>query len=157
MTSSARSRFVPRITFLTRALCRLADDRGVGDEGAQAVEFALLMPILLAFVLGIIDFGRLWYTQVDLSQAARAGARLEALGSSTVYTSTSNATTGLSGIKVYINGTQYTANPSSPVSCPTGTDATVRVVYPNFTFTLSGLIGLGPKTLAATGVMPCGG
>ncbi|MDQ1752735.1 MAG: hypothetical protein QOE71_3791, partial [Pseudonocardiales bacterium] len=46
------------------------------ERGAAAVELALLTPVLLLFVLGIIDFGRLWYTQISLSQAAREGARL---------------------------------------------------------------------------------
>jgi hypothetical protein len=125
--------------------------------GAVAVEFALVMPVLLLFVLGIIDFGRLWFTQVSLTQAAREGARLEALGSSSVYTGTTGAATGFTGLKVYINGTQYSADPSPIVACPSGSDATVRVVYPNFTFTLGALIGIGPKTLAGKGVMPCGG
>jgi Flp pilus assembly protein TadG len=121
------------------------------------VEFALVVPVLLLLVLGMIDFGRLWFTQVSLSQAAREGARLEALSSTRVYSGTTGAATGFTGLKVYINGTQYTTDPSPAVACATGSDATVRVVYPNFTFTLGALIGLGPKTLAAKGVMPCGG
>jgi hypothetical protein len=127
------------------------------ERGAVAVEFALVVPVLLLLVLGMIDFGRLWFTQVSLSQAAREGARLEALGSSRVYSGTTGAATGFSGLRVYINGTQYSADPSPIVACPSGSDATVRVVYPNFTFTLGALIGIGPKTLAAKGVMPCGG
>jgi len=132
----------------------LAPDR---DRGAAAVEFALVMPILLLFVLGIIDFGRLWFTQISLSQAAREGARQEALGSGYVYSRTVGAAPGLTGLVVYINGTVYSANPATPVACPAGSDATVRVVNPNFTFTLGALIGIGSKTLAASGVMPCGG
>ena len=127
------------------------------ERGAVAVEFALIVPVLLLLVLGMIDFGRLWFTQVSLSQAAREGARLEALSSNRVYSGTTGAATGFSGLRVYINGTQYSADPSPSVACPSGSDATVRVVYPNFTFTLGALIGIGPKTLAAKGVMPCGG
>src|SRR5439155_18067519 len=82
------------------------------ERGAVAVEFALIVPILLLLVLGMIDFGRLWFTQVSLSQAAREGARLESLGSSNVYSGTTGAATGFSGLRVYINGTQYSADPS---------------------------------------------
>lgn len=137
-----------------RKLVSPARDR---QRGAVAVEFALILPILLMLVLGIIDFGRLYYTQVTLTQAAREGARLEALSKPTVVSGTTGAATGLSGLTVTINGTAYASDPNPAVSCPTGQDATVKVSYPNFTFTLAGLVGLGSITLSATGVMPCGG
>jgi Flp pilus assembly protein TadG len=123
------------------------------------VEFALVAPILLMFVLGIIDFGRLYFTQVSLTQAAREGARLEALGSSNVVTGATGSATGLSGLTVYINGgpTGYTSNPSPAIACTPGADATVKVESTNFTFTLAGLLGIGPKTIVGYGVMPCGG
>ena len=54
------------------------------ERGAAAVEFALILPILLILVGGVIDFGRLYYTQIQLANAARDGVRLAALG--TTYT-----------------------------------------------------------------------
>lgn len=51
-----------------------------GDRGAVAVEFALLLPILLVIVFGVVDFGRAWNMQITLTQAAREGVRLAALG-----------------------------------------------------------------------------
>ena len=50
---------------------------GALDRGAAAVEFALLLPLLLLLVFGIIDFGRALNAQVTLTQAAREGARLD--------------------------------------------------------------------------------
>ena len=45
-------------------------------EGGQSlVEFALVLPILLALLCGIIDFGWLYYNQITLNNAAREGAR----------------------------------------------------------------------------------
>ena len=42
---------------------------------AQAlVEFALVLPILLLLILGVIDFGRMFYTKMILTNAAREGA-----------------------------------------------------------------------------------
>jgi len=38
------------------------------------VEFALLLPILLMFILGVMDFGRMFYTKMVLTNAAREGA-----------------------------------------------------------------------------------
>lgn len=53
------------------------------DRGAAAVEFALVLPLLLLIVLGIIDFGRAYNMQIALSQGAREGVRVLALNGST--------------------------------------------------------------------------
>jgi Flp pilus assembly protein TadG len=46
-----------------------------GSPSAQAlVEFALTLPILLLLVLGAMDFGRMFYTKIVLTNAAREGA-----------------------------------------------------------------------------------
>ena len=46
-----------------------------GDRGAVAVEFALILPVLLLIVVGTIEFGRV-YSQVQVyNGAAREGAR----------------------------------------------------------------------------------
>ena len=45
------------------------------NRGNAAVEFALLMPILLLLLSGLIDFGRAFFTSMELENAARAGAQ----------------------------------------------------------------------------------
>lgn len=50
------------------------------DRGAAAVEFALVVPMLLLLVFGIIDFGRMLNVKITLTQAAREGARAAAVG-----------------------------------------------------------------------------
>src|SRR5262245_38889036 len=45
------------------------------DHGAAAVEMALLLPLLLLLVFGIIDFGRMLNAQITVTEAAREGAR----------------------------------------------------------------------------------
>lgn len=45
------------------------------DRGAAAVEFALVVPLLMLIVVGIIQFGRIYSLQIQLSGAANAGAR----------------------------------------------------------------------------------
>lgn len=45
------------------------------ESGAAAVEFALLLPLLLSLFLGIVDLGLAVYTQSVLSNASREGAR----------------------------------------------------------------------------------
>lgn len=45
------------------------------ERGATAVEFALVLPVLLLMVLGMLEFSRAYNTQISLSGAAREGAR----------------------------------------------------------------------------------
>ena len=46
-----------------------------GSPPAQAlVEYALVLPLLLLLVLGVMDFGRMFYTKMILTNAAREGA-----------------------------------------------------------------------------------
>lgn len=46
-----------------------------GSLSAQAlVELAVLLPILLLLILGAMDFGRMFYTKMVLTNAAREGA-----------------------------------------------------------------------------------
>jgi Flp pilus assembly protein TadG len=126
------------------------------DRGAVAVEFALLLPLLLLLVFGVIDFGRALNAQVTITQAAREGARLAALGQPNVVGRTQAAATGLSGVTV-------TVVSSCPTGAGPGVNATVRVSY-QFSFVtpigaIAALFGgstLGsPLTLTAQGVMPC--
>ena len=124
------------------------------DRGAAAVEFALLLPLLLLLVFGIIDFGRALNAQITLTQAAREGARLAALGEPNVVSGTQAAATGLSPVAVTVT--------SCPVNAGAGVDATVKVSY-TFSFVtplsaLSKLFGSAlpsTMTLSAQGVMPC--
>lgn len=52
-----------------------AANRNVRQRGAAAVEFALVVPLLLSMLLGIIDFGTAWGQSVSLQGAARESAR----------------------------------------------------------------------------------
>jgi Flp pilus assembly protein TadG len=48
----------------------------VASEGSMAVEFALLLPILLILLAAVVDFGAAVNRQMALSAAVRAGAQL---------------------------------------------------------------------------------
>jgi len=50
--------------------------RRVGARGQSLVEFALVLPVFLLIVFGLIDVGRFVFMSSTLSQAAREGARL---------------------------------------------------------------------------------
>jgi Flp pilus assembly protein TadG len=45
------------------------------EDGAAAIEFALVLPILLLLVFGIIEFGFALYNKEVITNASREGAR----------------------------------------------------------------------------------
>jgi Flp pilus assembly protein TadG len=49
------------------------------ERGAELIEFALVLPLLLLIVLGIVDFGFLFQRLEVVTNAAREGARLAVL------------------------------------------------------------------------------
>lgn len=48
-------------------------------RGAEVLEMALMMPILLLLIFGMIEFGYFFYLQHNLQAAAREGARTGAM------------------------------------------------------------------------------
>lgn len=65
MTSEIRTRF---------------RSRQAREEGGQSlVEFAIALPILLAIVIGIFEFGMAWNQRQVITNSAREGARVLAL------------------------------------------------------------------------------
>lgn len=54
--------------------------RKKNEKGQTLVEFALVLPILLILVLGIIQFGIILNGQVTVTSAAREGARFGVVG-----------------------------------------------------------------------------
>jgi len=127
------------------------------DRGAAAVELALLLPVLLMIVFGIVDFGRMLNAQIAVTEAAREAAHAYAMGGNyqqRVDTVTTNLKT--SGA---VTVSPVTTCPAAPGP---NDDATVTVTY-QFSYvtpvgalmSLFGSAPAGTKTLSSTGVMPC--
>jgi Flp pilus assembly protein TadG len=47
---------------------------GARRRATAAMEFAVVLPVLVTLVFGCVDFGRFAYTDIAVSNAARAGA-----------------------------------------------------------------------------------
>ena len=50
------------------------------DRGAVALEFAILAPILMMLLVGMLEFGFMFQAQLAVTHAAREGARMAAVG-----------------------------------------------------------------------------
>lgn len=53
--------------------------RRLHRSGQNLVEFALVLPLLTAFIFGIVEFGWAFYAYSELTSAAREGARYAAV------------------------------------------------------------------------------
>lgn len=125
-----------------------------GERGASVVEFALVVPLLMVLVLGIIEFGHAFQVQGTLSAAAREGARVMALQSDpaaargAVRDAAPTLDPAITDAQIVI----------SPAACPVATTATanvrVTISYP-MPF-LTGFFG-ADVDLTGTGVMRCNG
>lgn len=82
-------------------------------EGMSAVEGAIIIPILLLVVCGIMDFGNLFLNLNMVNEAAREGARYVAVSSSSTSVTQSALQTYLRSM--YNNTTlTVTMNPNPP-------------------------------------------
>lgn len=127
--------------------------RASKDRGAVAVEMALLLPVLVLLLLGIMEFGRAYNAQVTLTNAAREGVRVMAISNVRADARTA-AKNVASNLNLTDTNFTFSTNPAtSPATCAGGRQVTVIISY-----SLSSLTGIaGPFTMTGRGVMQCGG
>lgn len=107
-----------------------------GERGAAAVEFALMVPILILLIFGIAWFGIGYNRKQGLQAAAREGARLAALPQSTNTDIKAKVNSALNGVLSTGDLRTITVSPADTRPCdlkPTGTRVTVTVSAP-FTY-----------------------
>jgi len=124
--------------------------RAGSDSGSAAVEFALIVPLLLLIVLGIAEFGRAYNIQLALSAAAREGVRVMAIENNPGAARTATKAAA-PAVAPAITDAQITI---SPATCVAGASTRLTVTY-QLEF-LTDLIGDGPM-LTGVGVMRCNG
>lgn len=88
------------------------------ESGAAMVEFALVIPILILILCGILDFGNLYFQKDLVNEAARQGARLAAVNDE------SSAAINTAIQQIYGNSLTAVATPATPIS---GSNVTVTV------------------------------
>lgn len=99
--------------------------RGCSRRGAALVEFAMVAPIFLLFVVGSIELGRAIVVQEALTNASREGARVGSLDGALTSDVTSVVDSYLSGMS--ISGATTDVTPTDPGTSPAGTQVTVSV------------------------------
>lgn len=130
----------------------MAPWKGMRERGAVAVEMAIVLPLLLLFLGGIIDFGRAYFTQIVLANAAREGARAAVVRADPVARADA-ARTGIPNgdwlTPVVVPSTGCTATPT-----PTQVEVTTKA---RFEYSFLGIVpGItNPTELSSKAVMGC--
>ena len=125
-----------------------------GQRGASAIEFAIILPVLLVILIGIMEFGYAMFAKAVITNASREGAR-----TGIVYATPNRP--GDAEIVQAVNNYCSNLIPSATVTTTVvraGSDAgnplTVRVNYlhnfwvlHNLPFGIAGPLNLGAETV----------
>ena len=117
------------------------------EQGATAVEFALILSVLILLVVGIIQFSRLFNAQISLNHSTREGVRVLAL--------TGDANAAADAARAAVTTLDPLDLSITTTACNSGDLTELSATYP---FELR--IPFFPDTdltLESTGVMRCGG
>lgn len=141
------------------------------QKGQAFIELALTLPILLALTIGIIEMGRLAYYQIEVSNAARAGAQFgaQSLGNAPNVSAITSAAQfdapdiagTLAVVPVESCGCPGAA-PGTPANCGAAQGCAYPIVYVTVTttypfsplFNYPGISTIIPGTLTGVAVMP---
>lgn len=89
------------------------------ERGAVALEFAIIAPVVLLLIMGIIDFGRAFYVKQALLNGASQAARAAALGTTNTTTLTTVARTATPNIRGLAGAGSDLTLPTVTGTCPT--------------------------------------
>ena len=85
-------------------------------DGLGAIEFGFVAPVLLTLLLGVLDFGMAFWEQMEIANAADAGAQW---GMANTYDSSSIQTVVQAATSLSIPTNNI--SPSNPCGCPSTT------------------------------------
>jgi Flp pilus assembly protein TadG len=106
-----------------------------GQRGTAAVEFALVLPIVLAIVLGMVQVGLLVRDRLLVESAVRSGARIAAVepGDDAVRTAVLRAAPVLDPAAVVVSVSRVGAR-GEPVTVTVDYVASIRVPFVSWLF-----------------------
>ncbi|SDW95316.1 Flp pilus assembly protein TadG [Marinococcus luteus] len=102
------------------------------EDGQSLVEFALVLPLIIALLIGMVDFGRVLYTHQELELITQEAVRIGSFGESD------------EAISSYVTDNFDSGNPAelsvtvTPENRSSGEYMTVETAYPASIFNLLG-------------------
>ena len=125
--------------------------RAPRERGAAAVELALVAPLLMALVFGIISFGTAYNTKISLTSGVREGARLLALGDTDA-----SAVQRVKDAAPRLNPALATSDITIVENCPPGSTTGKAKVQATYKLPYNYIFKKGTWTIQVEGVMRCG-
>lgn len=107
-------------------------NRTANEGGQDLIEYALVLPLLLLVMLGIMEFGILFWNYNTIANAAREGARAGIIPGATPEQVRERALDSLAGLNPDLLDTTEGVNPTNINGIVFDTDANtieVKVVY----------------------------
>ena len=121
-------------------------------KGAAAVEFAIVAPVFVLLVFGMIEYGRMVMVQQVITNATREGARRAVLDGVTAADVNTTVNTYLTNGTV--SGATVTLSPTNPATASSGTPVSVTVSVPYTAVSwLPSPFFLGSATMTSTSTM----
>ena len=123
------------------------------ERGAAEVEFALLLPVFILLLLGIIEFGAAYNAQILVTNAAREAARsITVTGVQADAVAAAAAAVAPIGLEIDASDVTFTVSPTGTCTSPARMSVVVTVEKP----LLTGMFG-ATFTLTGQAVRQCGG
>jgi Flp pilus assembly protein TadG len=126
------------------------------DRGAAAVELALVLPLLVMILFGIVEFGYAFFIQGSVASAARVGVRDYSIN----YSKPNSAATAIAVAKLSVPVPADVVSAAFTTACATPGAQTTLVLtyrYHSLTGLLDGVLGSNNITVTGKGSMACGG
>jgi len=118
-------------------------------KGQSMVEFALILPVFLLLLLGMVDLSRVISANFVLDNAARSAARIGVISNDDddIETVINNATTTLNDSPIVINITPDEDSRSSGDELSVEITYTVDIITPIVSNIIGGSIDISGKTI----------
>lgn len=121
------------------------------QSGQSLVELAIILPVLILILVGIMDLGRVFYAQIVITNAAREGARYGSMYPMDIAGIKARAIAEAQGTGIQIDPDHVqvsgTATPGEPLT------VTVTYRFAAITTLIGGLWGGGNLTLQGQATM----
>ena len=125
-------------------------------RGQALVEFALVVPLLILLLFGLVDIGRMVYVNNAISEGARDGARwgsvqnrsFDAAGRTAIEVHTEGLLSGVPDSTVTVSCVDGAGNPRTECVSNNILSVVIDTPFQVFTPIIAGIVG--PQTLSAT-------
>jgi Flp pilus assembly protein TadG len=140
--------------------CRRAGRRGgaLRERGQAMVEFSLVLTLMLVLIFGLIDFGRAYICYVEVTNAAREGARLGATGATTsaIVAKVQDAAGPFNDANLTVPNPNYLSSPGLDSQIQVSASYSLSFITPISALVhlmTGGSLSTGPFTISSTSTM----